>query len=145
MIEFIETLINSENMVWWIGTFSILSFFFSISAVPVFIIGLPHDYFVNNKYRSLPWNGLHPVFRAALITGKNIAGVMILVIGFVLLFLPGQGILTMLAGIMLLDFPGKDRLMYFFVTQPAVIKSITWVRRQAGKETIIVDRLKLET
>lgn len=129
-------------MIVWIGAFSIVSVFITISAVPAFIIQLPQDYFLKKRKRRLSWTGRHPVVRATLITGKNVIGAMLLIVGIILLFLPGQGILTMFAGIMLMDFPGKYRFERFLVEQPVVIRSINWMRRRAGKEPICIDDMK---
>ena len=38
---------------------------------------------------------------------KNVFGLGALVLGVLMLFLPGQGLLMVLVGISLLDFPGK--------------------------------------
>ena len=47
-----------------------------------------------------------------------------------MLVLPGQGILTILAGIMLLDFPGKHRLLRWIVAHPQVLRTLNWLRRR---------------
>ena len=60
-------------------------------------------------------------------------------IGAAMLVLPGQGILTILAGVMLLDFPGRHRLVCWIVTRHAVLNSLNWVRRRAGRPELIVD------
>jgi hypothetical protein len=45
--------------------------------------------------------------------------------------LPGQGILTMLAGIALIDFPGRHRVVQWMVAREPVMKALNWVRRRA--------------
>ena len=47
-----------------------------------------------------------------------------------MLFLPGQGLLTMLMGIVLMDFPGKFRLERHLVSRPPVFAAINWIRTQ---------------
>jgi len=42
---------------------------------------------------------------------KNTGGVCLIIIGFVLIFTPGPGLLTILAGFYLTSFPGKHALV----------------------------------
>jgi hypothetical protein len=52
---------------------------------------------------------------------------------------PGQGILTILLGIMLLDFPGKRDLEYRLVSQPRVLNTINKLRHKFGKDDLVLD------
>jgi hypothetical protein len=74
------------------------------------------------------------------VLGKNVLGVVFVLAGIAMLILPGQGVLTILAGIMLLDFPGKRTLECRVVSQPAVLKSINWMRQRAGHAPLVVGR-----
>jgi len=40
---------------------------------------------------------------------KNIIGVIFITSGIIMLFIPGQGIITIIIGIILADFPGKSK------------------------------------
>jgi hypothetical protein len=53
-----------------------------------------------------------------------------------MLLLPGQGILTILIGLMLLDFPGKRRLERRLVQQPSVWRAINWMRAKAHQPAL---------
>jgi len=48
-------------------------------------------------------------------------------------FAPGQGILTLLLGISLMDVPGKQKLERKIVERPAVLKAINKLRARANK------------
>jgi hypothetical protein len=50
-----------------------------------------------------------------------------------MLFTPGQGILTILAGLLLMNFPGKYRLERWLVQRPGVLSSLNWLRTRRGK------------
>jgi hypothetical protein len=54
-----------------------------------------------------------------------------------MLFLPGQGLLTMITGLLLIDYPGKFRLERKIVNTPAVLKSLNWLRAKAKKPPLI--------
>ena len=69
----------------------------------------------------------HPVVTAILLAAKNILGLVFIVIGIVLLFMPGQGLLAIFAGIMLLNFPGKRRLELAIICRPSISRAIGWI------------------
>ena len=71
----------------------------------------------------------------ALLLGalKNLIGALLLVLGVIMLFVPGQGLLTMLIGLMLMNFPGKYRLERWLVRRSGVLNSLNWLRRRRGR------------
>ena len=70
---------------------------------------------------------------------KIIAGVCLLVSGIIMLVLPGQGLITMLIGLSLLPFPGKNRMEQNLLSQKSVRSSLNWIRIKANKEPFIFD------
>ena len=70
------------------------------------LVRIPPDYFKGEKRQPLK---ARPLWARIL---KNIGGVLIIAVGLVLSVpgVPGQGLLMVLAGIMLLDIPGKYKL-----------------------------------
>ncbi len=56
-----------------------------------------------------------------------------------MLFIPGQGLLTMFMGIILIDYPKKYAVEKRLVSTPAVLKGINWLRKKAGKSALKVD------
>jgi hypothetical protein len=71
-----------------------------------------------------------------VIVAKNLLGILLALAGLVMLVVPGQGLLTLVAGLMLVDFPGKYRLERWLATRPPVWRSINWLRRRAGREPL---------
>jgi hypothetical protein len=53
-----------------------------------------------------------------------------------MLVVPGQGALTVAIGLMLADFPGKQRLLLWIATRKRVWQSLNWLRRKAGKDAL---------
>jgi UPF0716 family protein affecting phage T7 exclusion len=82
-----------------------------------------------------------PVSRAAYTIGKNLLGAVLVVVGIVLSLpgVPGQGLLTVLVGVLLLDVPGKRRLELAIVRRPAVLRTINRLRRRFGRKPLQVD------
>lgn len=52
--------------------------------------------------------------------------------GLLLLVIPGQGVLTMVIGLILIDFPGKYHLERGLMQRKHVLKTVNWLcaRRQ---------------
>ena len=59
--------------------------------------------------------------------------------GIAMLVLPGQGILTMLLGFILVDLPGKYRFERWLVTRPLALRSINLLRRRAGHDPLVLE------
>jgi len=136
-IQFAESWISKEM---WVGLimFSVIAFVGTLIAIPAILIRLPPDYFKNHHHK--PWfANHHPVIRTLGLLIKNIAGIIFLLAGIAMLFLPGQGLLTMLLGILFIDFPGKHRLEQKLIQHPQVLKAINAFREKAGKPQFTFD------
>ena len=64
------------------------------------------------------------------------AAVVLVLAGLIMLVVPGQGLLTLAVGLVLVDFPGKYRLERWLVTRPPVWRAINWLRKRAGREPL---------
>jgi hypothetical protein len=56
-----------------------------------------------------------------------------------MLVLPGQGLLTMLIGLSLLPFPGKQKMEQNILSRKSIRQSLNWIRIKANKEPFIFD------
>ncbi len=136
-IQFAESWISKEM---WVGliVFSVIAFVGTLIAIPAILIRLPPDYFKNHHHK--PWfANHHPVIRTLGLLVKNMAGIIFLLAGIAMLFLPGQGLLTMLLGILFIDFPGKHRLEQKLIQHPQVLKAINAFREKSGKPPFTFD------
>ncbi|GMQ96001.1 MAG: hypothetical protein BMS9Abin14_490 [Gammaproteobacteria bacterium] len=108
-----------------------------ISAVliPYLIVRLPADFYAENNHRRRLFQH-RPLSRMLFLIVKNAFGWLLLVAGILMLVLPGQGILTMLAALALLDFPGKRALEMRILHRPVILNSINWLRQRAGREPL---------
>ncbi|WP_447984832.1 PGPGW domain-containing protein [Nitrospira sp. Nam74] len=116
---------------------SIVGFIGSLIAIPLILVRLPPNYFDERHPRKWMENH-HPVLRLIGHVVKNVAGFVLLAAGIAMLVLPGQGILTMLIGISLVDFPGKRQLERKLIGQPAVLNTINKVREKFGQPPLTV-------
>jgi hypothetical protein len=115
----------------------LVSFFANLGIVSLILVKLPADHFSKNRKTKF-WSGPRPWLHAAKVIGKNIAGVLLVALGVVLSLpgVPGQGLLTVLLGIMLLDFPGRDRLEQKLLSKPSIVNTINSLRGRFGKKPL---------
>jgi hypothetical protein len=105
-----EWLEAQSGWLWWGFAASVLLLVASPVVVAWVVVRLPQDYFANERRRPLESLTSHPVLRPVVLVLKNVLGVVLIVAGAVMLVVPGQGLLTMVMGVLLVDFPGKYRL-----------------------------------
>ena len=117
----------------WLGVISVLTFVFSLALMPVLVSRIPVDYFTHRRREHGYARDRHPALHRLGILVKNLVGIMLIAGGILMLVLPGQGILTILIGVMLVDFPGKYALEKRLVGRPAVMSSINWMRRKTNR------------
>ena len=110
------------------------TFFINLAIVSFILVKIPADHFSKNRKTKF-WSGPHPLLHAAGVVGKNIGGLLLVAIGIVLSLpgVPGQGLLTVLLGIMLLDFPGKHRLEQKLLSRPSIVNAINRLRARFDK------------
>jgi hypothetical protein len=125
-----EWLEAQSGWLWWGFAASVLLLVASPIIVAWVVVRLPRDYFANERRRPLESLTSHPVLRPVVLVLKNVLGVVLVAAGAVMLVVPGQGLLTMVIGVLLVDFPGKYWLERWLVTRAKVWRSINWLRRR---------------
>jgi hypothetical protein len=83
---------------------------------------------------------LNKSFTYLIKIAKIIFGVCLFVLGLLMLILPGQGLITMLIGLSLFPFPGKDKLEQNLLSRKLVRSSLNWIRIKANKEPFIFSK-----
>lgn len=128
---------DHAGLLWSVTAISAAMFLLTPLLVAWLIVRLPANYFVKEKHPPLvSWQSL-PVVRWGLLLLKNLAGLVLLIAGTIMLFTPGQGLLTMAMGLALIDFPGKYRVERWLITRPSVWRSVNWMRKRAGQPEVI--------
>ena len=96
---------------------------------------LPEDYFKseNRNLISSVQNSRYPLLKLLVLITKNFFGVLLLLSGILMLVLPGQGILTIITGLVFMDYPGKYKFERNLLKQKGVINSINWIRSRLSK------------
>ncbi|HKK19209.1 MAG TPA: PGPGW domain-containing protein, partial [Opitutales bacterium] len=104
-MQFFTWLKAHEEIFAALGLLSIFLFLVSLIVFPLIIIYLPHDYFVRSEQGIASLNPFRMVLRVL----KNAFGCFLILAGVLMLFLPGQGLLSIFLGVSLVHFPGKRR------------------------------------
>jgi len=135
---FVESLSWGQKAALGLGQFAGTSIL-SVAAVTVVLVRPPAKYFRDERFSPLA-DG-HPFVRWIGLILKNILGALLILFGMLLSLpgVPGQGLLTVLIGLMLVDFPGKRRLERRLVSRPSVLAAISAVRARFGKAALQVD------
>ena len=130
-----EVLRTHEQLFWLLGLGSLALLVGTALLIPWLIILLPADFFARLPAR--PFQGRHPVIAILLIVFRNALGAVLLAAGVVMLFIPGQGLLTILIGLALIDFPGKHTLLIRLFSNPRVFNAANRIRRWAAKPDFV--------
>jgi ABC-type uncharacterized transport system YnjBCD permease subunit len=111
---------------------SIATFLATLAVMPVLLTRIPPDYFSRSRPPQTPWKHYHPVLRMIALAAKNALGIVLVIAGAIMLFTPGQGIITLLIGLALIDLPGKRTLERWIVGRPRVLAAINKLRARYG-------------
>jgi hypothetical protein len=74
----------------------------------------------------------HPLLRLLVSVAKNLLGAFLLLSGIIMLVTPGQGLITLLLGLMIMNYPGKYRLERWLLTHLRLLPALNWLRRRYG-------------
>ncbi len=127
MIEWAK---DHEEFFKWLTIGSAVMFVVSIVVAGFVIVRLPEDYITRDEA---------PKSNLAVRILKNVVGWPLILAGLAMLVLPGQGMLIVLVGVMLADFPGKLRLQHWIITRKKILKTINWLRKKFSKPPLEED------
>lgn len=137
-MQFYESLTWSKAFAGF-GLF-LLSLTVSTIAVAFVMIKIPPEYFSKTHKREFmtdkPW-----LVRWGAVIAKNVLGVVLIGLGILLSLpgVPGQGFLTILLGLIMLDIPGKRPLEAKIISRPKVLSAINSLRAKYNKPPLILD------
>ncbi|MFT3746269.1 MAG: hypothetical protein QM785_18500 [Pyrinomonadaceae bacterium] len=118
----------------------LVSLALSFGAIALVMVKVPPHYFSSKHDRDFlpnsPW-----LVRWGAVIAKNIAGVFLILLGIVLSLpgVPGQGVLTILLGVIFLDIPGKRPIEARIIKRPAVLSAINKLRAKYNKPPLELD------
>lgn len=108
----------------------------SIIVIAILLVRIPVDYFRSDRVS--PISTSHPALKWTGRILKNMAGYAVISLGLAMSMplVPGQGFLTILIGLMLIDFPGKQRLERALISRPRILRTVNRIRQRYGRESL---------
>jgi hypothetical protein len=140
VFDVVQQWLHHSRAVGWTAAIAVGTFLLSFAAGLGVVVALPADYFVRGPRQSGFWHS-HSALRLTLLIVKNLVGGLLLLLGLVMAMplVPGPGLLLILVGLGLLDFPGKRALERRLLRRPWVLASVNKMRARYGKPPMIVD------
>ena len=115
----------------WVGALSLIIFVFSLLSIKWLVALIPSNYFINQNNSKFRSN--YPMLWLISVIIKNLIGYTLFIGGMLMLVLPGQGLFTILIGLMLSNYPGKFYIEKKFIAIPSILKTINWLRKKSNK------------
>jgi hypothetical protein len=142
MFDWLTNFINNltwQKTLFGLGVF-IVSFAGNLAMVTFLLVRMPADYFHPAYDRSF-MPGRRGAMRWVGVIGKNLLGLLLVALGLALSLpgVPGQGLLTILLGVVLLDIPGLNAVEHRLVRRPAVVNAINKLRARFDKPPLVLD------
>ncbi len=125
-----------KNLILWFGSISLFVFLISLLSLKWLVSLIPEDYFINKKDSKIKTNNIL-IWYIVLIL-KNLIGYSLILGGIMMLVLPGQGLFTIIIGLMMSNYPGKYSIEKKLIAIPTILKSINWLRNKSNKPPIRV-------
>jgi hypothetical protein len=103
------------------------------------VVWMPPDHFSRPRGQDSAARR-HPVARWTILVLKNLLGVAIVPLGILMALpgVPGPGLVFILIGLSLLDFPGKRRLERRLLATPAVLRFLNRVRLRFRRPPLVL-------
>lgn len=127
---------SNGELLGWLFVGSIASLVLCALLLPVVVMRLPPDYFASSRDQQPPPRHLLGWLWRIV---KNVLGVVFVLAGVAMLILPGQGLLTILIGLMMVDIPGKRAVERRIVARPMILRLLNKMRASRGRAPLIVD------
>lgn len=122
------------TLAWFAGAVVAASVVVVLVLLPKILAGLPTDYL----------DAARPVARARrslrsapLVLARNLLGWVFLAVGLVLIPLPGPGLLIVFTGLLLVDLPGKRRMVRAALARPSLLGLVNRIRARQGQPPLL--------
>lgn len=125
--------------IWTVTGVTAVVFIASLVLIPMVVAKLPADYFAHEKRPPGLWKADNGALRWVILIGKNVLGVLLVLAGIAMLVLPGQGVLSILIGLVMIDGPGKYGFEKRIVRQKKVRRALNWLRRKMGSAELEIE------
>ena len=132
-IEYLENALHPQFLT-ILSVVSIALFFLTIWLTLYVIIQLPEDYFSHKKMDTKKLISPYALFVKLV---RNLVASILILAGLIMLVLPGQGLLTILIGVIVLDFRKKHLLEEKIMSRPKVRSALNEIRKRYDKKPFL--------
>ena len=122
----------------WLAAIAAVVVLIGFLVLPAVVLQLPQDYFVRDRRVPVRHVRRHPLLWWMVTVLKNLLGLVLVAAGIAMLVLPGQGLLTILMGLGLMNFPGKYAFERWIFGRPAVASTLNRLRSAAGRPPLTI-------
>jgi len=126
----IQRFFSNETFLWWMGILSLGLMIMGAVLLPLIILRLPSDFLSGNgnvEKRRFPRMKFRSRFYAM---NRNLIGGLLILAGFAMLLAPGQGMIFILVGLGVMDFPQKKEMLMCLARQRHVLGAINRFRER---------------
>jgi len=135
MLDFItQATADYQHYFIWVGVVSFVVFVVSLLLTPFLLGKIPQDYFVHTNQHKVEINHLGHL---VVVIIRTLIGFVLLVAGIIMLVTPGQGVISILLGLFLMEFPGKRKLELKLINHEPTFKALNWLRSKANKPPFV--------
>jgi small-conductance mechanosensitive channel len=122
--------ISYQSLFEGLGLLSAATFLISLLLIPFLISKASADYFLTHATIIEQRHKRHPAVALLIKIIRNSLGIFLCLAGFLMLFLPGQGLLTILIGASLLDVPGRQKIFNMLIHRHSIQYALNWIRKK---------------
>jgi len=125
-----------RTVLWGVAVWAAMTLV-TVAIVAAVAATLPETYF-REESATRPAGGT-PAGRFVKRLGRNLCGLLLIAAGVLLSIpgVPGQGILTVLAGVVLVDFPGRHRAARAIARWRGVLPALNGLRARFGRPPLL--------
>ena len=105
----------------------------TVIAAPWLVARLPPDHFA----RPAPDVRAEGPLALALLIARNALALATVLLGLLVLVVPGPGLVSVVIGLSLARFPGRHALVARLAGSPHVFASLNWLRRRRGRPPFV--------
>lgn len=104
----------------------------TLLATPYLLARIPENYF-----SLTPAHTPRTPLKFLIASLRTLLGLLLIMTGILMFFTPGPGLVMLVLGLCVSEFPGKHRVLRHLVRQPSVFKALNWLRAKADKPPFI--------
>jgi len=144
MAHYWQWIKDFQDLWWWLGALSVVTFVLTLVITPILVALIPADFFVRREAHRALWAEKFPVLYYSFRVLKNLIGSVLIPAGLVMMILPGPGLIAIIIGLMLVDFPGKITFVRWLVRKETIHQPINTLRVSLNRPPLMIPEQPLK-